>query len=215
MIYVDSIEGVFQQQSESIVANTFGIQATEGEVQHETNPWTQIQFGTLFSAQQTADDSIVLTFSSSIDLNTPFLDPASYSIQEAGGYPVSITSVQLLGASSIKLVVSLGTDGESYTVNIDGALKLLSGTNLQGTTADYTANVSRPSVTDAISTGANTILVTFDRDMKIDGELLDPSNYTFDNDLEAKEITVVAPNQVEVRTSAQTSDLVYEVTVSP
>lgn len=212
---INFTEGVFQPQQESIDAKAISIAAVAGDIQHEINPWTLIQFGTLFSADQAADNAIVLSFSSAIDLNDPYLVPSSYNIQESDGYPVTVFSVQLVSATSVRLIVTFGTDGSIYQAQITGALHLQSGTDLQGSSASYEADVSRPTVTDAISTSPTTVLVTFDRVMTLDADLLNPAKYSFDNGLVAHSITTVATNQVEVVTGQQESDLVYELTVTP
>lgn len=170
-----------------------------------------------FTATQSGDLEITLTFSPVLVLTgssgVNAAKVASWGLTSLGaGVGAEVQSVSVESESTIKLGVSLMTDGEDYEVEVLGAIDDTGG-SVQGETDSLTADVSLPNVSLVVVIDKTTVEVTFDRDMRKNADLLNPTKYSFTGGITAASVARISPRTVRVTTTEQTTDALYELTV--
>lgn len=174
------------------------------------------------SIVQTADDKVVVTFTE--NLNTTgssgdaLVDASNYSIVPASsGVSIEVIAAEITKLDEITLTITLATDGEDYILTISGDGETESGTPLNNDGGSYTASVTAFVVSKILPKSAKLLELTFNRDAKDNVDLVDESKYSISGSpsgITVTKVTRTAPNKVEVETSEQVVDRLYQLSIT-
>lgn len=174
------------------------------------------------SIVQTADDKIVVTFTENLDTTgasgTALVDAATYSITPAAaGVAVTVSAAEVTNLDEITLTVSLATDAEDYDLLISSADAATISNSLNGDGGTYTADVAAFSVSKILPKTATTIELTFNRTAKKNVDLVNEVKYAISGSpagLTITKVTQTAPDKVELETSEQVVDRLYQLSIT-
>ena len=180
------------------------------------------------SVVQTDSTELTVTFEEDLDLTGASLaaleSTATWELTSDGtGIDIYVTAVEIVSSDTVKLTVTRATNGQPYTLEILSAdAKTLAGTPLQGEKKSYTSVVDGPEVSSVEVVSSRLVLVTFDREVFRNPDLLDPAKYVFSvvepiggSPLTTLKVSRVTPTIVLVTTSTQDPNTVYDLTVNP
>lgn len=169
------------------------------------------------AVDQRSDAFIDVDFGAAMKDDADLVDPASYDLNASIGVGVGVTIVAVtrINSTSIRLEVSLGTNGQPYQFTVIGDVRLATGEAVAGETATYLAKVHPPLVATARATGSHEVEVTFSRAMTNNVDLHDPTKYKFTDGLFASSVERTGAATVVVTTSAQIDGVNYSLRVFP
>jgi|GEM_PF-6730055 len=159
-----------------------------------------------------------VTFGVPLDTTiSEFNDAASYQIDSIGnGIDITITSAELVDENTIHLGVTLATDGEGYRFTIlSSALFTEAGDPLQGEADDYVASVVGPRLISAVPLSSRLVRATFERDLQTTFDAKDTAKYVFTGGLTTMAVKRITPTIVDITTSEQDDNTIYQLTVNP
>jgi len=147
-------------------------------------------------ATQTADYELSLVFSSAMKTTGPegvlLEDPATYALESYGiGLPAGVfypSAVNVISPTLVRLTLPLTTRDALYKMTVVQDIRLLTGDSAQGAISDWTGAVSLPRVGTVLPTGPRTLEVYFNRELRDNPDLVNPSAYTFTGGLRAEAV---------------------------
>jgi hypothetical protein len=156
----------------------------------------------------TADQELTVTFIQAMEtVGAPGValnDPLSYEFLSLSGLGLPgpgffyATAVNVISPTLIKLTIPYTTAGEDFRLRIVGALETATGSLITGALFNWTSVTSLPRVSSIEMLDARTMTVTFNREMDDNGDLVNPSAYSFTGSIRAEIVQRTAPNAVKV-----------------
>jgi hypothetical protein len=161
------------------------------------------------------DGHVDVTFSKPVDENTITLTAFAISIVTGGIVPLSIVGVKQLAADQYRFHTNTrATNAATYRLTHAGGVKDQVGNSMAGGLNFDFAGVSTLPAFTANILSATSILVTFDRTMSDDSELVNPANYTVDHNAKVVNVTKVSTSAVILTTTTLTPGVTYNVGVN-
>ena len=118
-------------------------------------------------------------------------------------------------ATGVTLKVTESTLGRSYTLGADGLRRRYDGSFFSAS-ADFTGLGEKPRVVSVDFLDSSSVRVLFSEGMRVDAELVDPSEYSFTgpSDVEILNVTTEGPQALILRTSGFLPGVSYTLVVN-
>lgn len=163
-----------------------------------------------------------VTYDEAMTDNDALRDPSNYSISQVAASGVnsaevlSVTPEDVVNPTYVDLDCSDVTDGSVYKVTIvSGVMRTaMNVLVIAGLDVNFVGVSELPSVQSIKAISLYEMEVVFTKEISPTSDVEDESRYSFDNGLQVRSVTIIAPGIVRLSTSRQTPSELYTLTVS-